>query len=59
MGDVKTSEILCGASGCGTGSGPRAFYTLTNFDSHDFKIGMRWLLQQEPPPPAYPLMRKG
>jgi opacity protein-like surface antigen len=59
MGDVKTSEVLCGTSGCGTGTGPRAFYTLTNFDSHDFKIGMRWLLQQEPPPPAYPLMRKG
>jgi opacity protein-like surface antigen len=64
MGDVKTSEVLCGASGCGTGSGPRAFYTLTNFDSHDLKIGFRWMLQPDapPPPPPYappPLMRKG
>jgi opacity protein-like surface antigen len=60
MGNVNTSEVLCGASGCGTGQGPRAFYTLSNFDSHDFKIGMRFLLQPpEPPPPAYPLMRKG
>jgi opacity protein-like surface antigen len=61
MGDVKTSEVLCGSSGCGTGSGPRAFYTLTHFDSHDFRIGMRWMLTPDapPPPPAYPLMRKG
>jgi opacity protein-like surface antigen len=60
MGDVQTSEILCGASGCGTGGGPRAHYTLTNFDSHDLKIGMRWMLQQDAPPPqAYPIMRKG
>ena len=59
MGNVQTSEVLCGASGCGTGGGPRAFYTLHNLDSHDFKIGMRWLLQQDAPPPAYPIMRKG
>jgi opacity protein-like surface antigen len=60
MGDVRTAVIDCAAAGCGgavTG-GPSAYYTLTNFDSHDFRIGMRWLLQQEPPP-AYPLMRKG
>jgi opacity protein-like surface antigen len=59
MGDVNTAEVLCGATGCGTGQGPRAFYTLTNFTSQDFKIGMRWLLQPEAPPPAYPVMRKG
>jgi opacity protein-like surface antigen len=61
FGNATTAEILCGATGCGTGSGPRAFYTLTGFESHDLKIGMRWLLQPEPPPPAYPppIMRKG
>jgi opacity protein-like surface antigen len=58
MGNVNTSEVLCGASGCGTGGGPRAYYTLTNFDSHDFRIGVRWLLQQEPAP-VFPLIRKG
>jgi opacity protein-like surface antigen len=62
MGNATTAEILCGAMGCGApGGGPRAFFTLTGLESHDFKIGMRWLLQPEPPPPAYPppLMRKG
>ena len=60
MGDVQTAEIICGASGCGTGGGPRAYYSLTNFDSHDIKIGMRWMLQPDaPPPPPYPIMRKG
>src|SRR5262245_40963415 len=43
MGEAKTAEVQCGASGCGTGGGPRAFYTLTDFTSHDFKLGMRWL----------------
>ena len=49
---------LCGAAGCGVGGGPRAYYTLTNIDSHDFKIGMRWMLQPEPVYPP-PLMRRG
>jgi opacity protein-like surface antigen len=56
MGNANTAEVLCGAAGCGTGGGPRASYTLTNFTSQDFKIGMRWLLQQEAPAP---LMRRG
>ena len=56
MGNAHTAEVLCGSSGCGTGAGPRAFYTLTNMTSHDLKLGMRWLLQQEAPPP---LMRRG
>jgi opacity protein-like surface antigen len=59
MGNVPTAEVLCGASGCGVNNGPRAFYTLTQFQSHDFRIGMRWMLQQEVPAPPPPLMRKG
>ena len=57
MGNAVTSEVQCGATGCGTGAGPRAFYTLTDFTSHDFKLGMRWMLQPEAPPA--PLMRRG
>jgi opacity protein-like surface antigen len=60
MGSADTAEILCGASGCGTGGGPRAFYTLKDIDSHDFKLGMRWMLTPEQQAPVYqPLMRKG
>jgi len=65
MGSAQSAEVLCGASGCGTGTGPRAYYTLRDFESHDIKIGFRWMLQPDapPPPPAYapppPLMRKG
>jgi len=58
MGSADTSEVLCGASGCGTGSGPRAFYTLKDMTSSDFRLGMRWMLNYEPPAPP-PLMRRG
>jgi hypothetical protein len=58
MGAAQTAEVLCGASGCGTGGGPRAYYHLKDMTSHDFKLGVRWMLQPEP---AYqpPLMRRG
>jgi opacity protein-like surface antigen len=62
MGSADVAEILCGASGCGTpGGGPRASYTLREIDSHDIKLGVRWMLAPEPPAPMYqpPLMRKG
>lgn len=63
IGDVQTSTIACNSAGC-AGNGPRAYYNLTGFDSHDFKIGVRWMLQPEPvPAPVYapppPLMRRG
>jgi hypothetical protein len=60
MGSADTSEVLCGFSGCGTGGGPRASYTLKSMTSQDFKIGVRWMLQA-PEQPAYapPIMRKG
>jgi opacity protein-like surface antigen len=60
MGDVQTQTIDCAAFGC-SGGGPRAFYTLTNFDSHDIKLGMRWMLAPEPVAPVYAptLMRRG
>jgi opacity protein-like surface antigen len=58
MGSAQTAEIQCGADGCGTGGGPRALYHLRSLDSHDFKLGVRWMLQPEP---VYqpPLMRRG
>jgi len=61
MGSANTAEIQCGANGCGTGGGPRAYYTLRDMDSHDIKFGMRWMLQPEQQQPAYmpPLVRKG
>jgi opacity protein-like surface antigen len=59
MGDVQTSVINCNGAGC-AGNGPRAYYTMNSFDSHDIKFGMRWLLQPEPQPVyAPPLMRRG
>jgi opacity protein-like surface antigen len=59
MGNAKTAEVICGATGCGTGGGPRAYYTLTGMDSHDLRIGLRWMLVPEQPMYAPPIMRKG
>ena len=61
MGNVNTSIIDCASSGC-MGNGPRAFYTMQNFDSQEIKFGMRWMLQPEQQQqPVYmpPLVRKG
>jgi opacity protein-like surface antigen len=60
MGSPDSAVVNCSATGC-AGSGPRAFYTLTDLTSHDLKLGVRWLLN-EPAQPVYappPLMRKG
>jgi opacity protein-like surface antigen len=62
MGNVNTGIIDCAGSGCSTGGGPRAYYTFREMDSHDIKLGMRWMLAPEvAPQPMYapPLMRKG
>jgi opacity protein-like surface antigen len=62
FGNVNTGIVDCASGGCSTGAGPRAYYTFQNLDSHDFKLGMRWMLTpDQAPAPAYapPLMRKG
>lgn len=38
---------------------PLAPVTFNNLQSHDVMLSVRWLLQQEAPPPPYPIMRKG
>lgn len=61
MGNVNTGVIDCAGGGCSTGGGPRAYYTFREMDSHDVKLGVRWMLQPEQAAPVYqaPLMRKG
>ena len=59
LGSVKTPVVNCSSAGCQGGNGPAAFYTLTNFDSLDLKLGMRWMFQPEAPVYAPPLIRKG
>jgi opacity protein-like surface antigen len=34
-------------------------FHIDNITSHDFTVGLRWMLQPEAPPPAYPIVRKG
>jgi opacity protein-like surface antigen len=39
---------------------PLSPMTFNNIQSHDIMLSMRWMLAPlEPPPPAYPIMRKG
>jgi opacity protein-like surface antigen len=59
MGNAETAVVNCNSTGCANTGGPAAFYTLTDLDSHDFKLGMRWLLNEPAPAYAPPLMRKG
>jgi opacity protein-like surface antigen len=61
LGSVKTPIVNCPSNGCqvNPGSGPAAYYTLTNFDALDFKLGFRWTFQPEVPVYAPPLIRKG
>jgi opacity protein-like surface antigen len=61
LGSVRTPVVNCSSNGCQVtpNSGPAAYYTLTNFDSQDFKLGLRWMLAPEQPVYAPPLIRKG
>jgi opacity protein-like surface antigen len=60
LGSVKTPVVNCSSSGCQGTSGPAAYYTLTNFDALDLKLGFRWMFQPEAPVYApQPLVRKG
>ncbi len=63
LGSPNTQVVDCNSIGCMNTGGPRASFTLNNFTSQDFKIGMRWMLQPEQvvPAPVYapPLMRRG
>jgi opacity protein-like surface antigen len=65
MGNAQTSIIDCASGGCSGTTGPRAYYNLNSLDSHDIKVGLRWMLTPEPvAPPVYtppppPLMRRG
>jgi opacity protein-like surface antigen len=58
MGSPKTGIIDCASSGCATGGGPTAYYTLKNLSSNDFRIGLRYMIAPEQSAPP-PLMRKG
>lgn len=64
MGDAKTGVVSCLPS-CAPANF-KTVYKVTDIESHDFKIGMRWMLggpvaapvAYEPPPPPPPLVRK-
>jgi opacity protein-like surface antigen len=57
MGDVRTGIVDC--AGCGVVGGPLAYYKMRNLDSHDFKLGFRYLFTEPVMPPPPPLVRKG
>lgn len=60
MGTVATGVVDC--QGCGIVGGPLAYYSLNSLQSHDFKLGVRWLLDEPAPvymPAPAPLVRKG
>jgi opacity protein-like surface antigen len=59
LGSIKTPVVNCSSLGCQGTNGPAAYYTLTNFDSLDLKLGMRWMFQPEAPTYPPPLVRKG
>lgn len=56
MGSVRTGIVDC--VGCGVVNGPLAYYTMKNLDSHDFKLGFRYMFS-EPTYTPPPLVRKG
>jgi opacity protein-like surface antigen len=60
LGAVRTPIVDCASTGCVANAGQaNAWYSLTNFSSQDFKVGLRWMLQPEQPVYTPPLIRKG
>ncbi len=59
LGSIKTPIVNCSSAGCSGTGGPAAYYTLTDFNSLDLKLGMRWMFQPEQPVYPPPLVRKG
>ncbi len=66
LGSPDTGVINCGGVGGCASTGPRAFYTLTDFTANELRFGVRWMFDccevPPPPPPVYqppPLMRRG
>jgi opacity protein-like surface antigen len=61
MGSPQTGEVFCQ----NTPACPGALYNLSDMNSWDFRIGLRWMLQPESPPvmlappPPPPLMSRG
>jgi opacity protein-like surface antigen len=55
LGDGQTGSPITGYDGTYQG----AFYELKDIDSHDLKIGVRWMLAPEPVYAPPPLIRKG
>ena len=54
MGDAQSGAIV------GFLNNPQnTVFHIDNITSHDFTLGVRWMLQPEPAAPAYPLVRKG
>lgn len=54
MGDVQTGSVVC----LGPGGGLCTVYKLKDLDSHDIKLGMRWVFGGAPEPMAEPIVRK-
>lgn len=63
LGSPETAVVTCQNSNPITNPCPGAFYNLSNMNSWDFRIGLRWMLQPEATPvmmaPPPPLMSRG
>lgn len=52
LGSPETATVIC--QNTGPGACPNASYTLTDTNSWDFRIGLRWLLQPDAAPSLMP-----
>ena len=50
LGSPQSAVVFCQ----NTPACPGAFFTLRDLSSQDFRIGLRWMLTPEPPPPVFP-----